>query len=186
MTVPDRGREGFRWVPLIPPLLLLVAFSIGALACSKAEPAQSLSVRPEWADYTTQTESFRIMLRVGPTVPMDVMQMGATMTAIDQGRPVNHHLEVHIFDRGSGTEVNELVPTVSITDAATGDSRELVADPHPSGEIPYVKACLLANHRVREPHFGDNLYLRDGSYTFNVGAGNETAVFEGIGVSDAG
>ena len=103
------------------------------------------------------------------------MQMGATMTAVDQGQPVNHHLEVHIFDKSSGIERKDLTPIVNIADQGPGESRELAVDPHPSGEIPFVTACLLANHRVTEPHFGDNLYLPDGRYIVTVTVGNEIA-----------
>jgi hypothetical protein len=101
---------------------------------------------------------------------MDVMQQGAGMTMVDQGQPVNHHLEVHIFDKNSGSEVKDLIPEVTITDPATGTSKGLLN----------VRACLLANHRVTEPHLGDNLYLSDSTYAVAVNISNETAVFKNI------
>ena len=163
---------------LIIAIVALVVILLGGIACSKAEPTEAPGASTEWTDYTTQAESYRIVLRTGPVVAMEVMRMGATMTVVDQGQPVNHHLEVHIFDRSSGAELTDLIPTVMITDRATGDSRELAINAHPSGEIPYVTACLLANHRVREPHFGDNLYLGDGTYTVTVGVGDEATTSE--------
>ena len=164
----------------LPLLLVLtvVLILLGGAACSKAEPMEAPRASTEWADYTTQTASYRIILRTGPMVTMDVMQMGATMTVVDQGQSVNHHIEVHIFDKGSGAEVKSLIPAVRITDQATGASRELAATVHPSGEIPHVTACLLANHRVKEPHFGDNLYLANGKYNVTVSVGNETTTSE--------
>ena len=111
---------------------------------------------------------------------MEVMQMEAAMTMVDQGQPVNHHLEFHVFDKSSGAELKNLVPTVRMTDLGTGDTREFRVDRHSSGEVPYVTACLLSNHRVTEPHFGDNLHLRDGTYTIAIGVGNETTVLENI------
>ncbi len=161
-------------------LVLTVVFLIllGGAACSKAEPTEAPRASTEWTDYTTQTATYRIVVRTGPMVTMEVMQMGATMTVVDQGQPVNHHIEVHIFDKGSGAEVKNLIPTVRITDQATGASRELAINVHPSGEIPYVTACLLANHRVKEPHFGDNLFLSGGTYAVTVGVGNETTTSE--------
>jgi hypothetical protein len=96
------------------------------------------------------------------------MQQGAVMTMVDRGQPVNHHLEVHIFDKVSGAEVKNLIPNVTITDKAAGTSQGL----------GNVQACLLANHRVTEPHFGDNLYLPNGRYTVTVGIGSEAAVIE--------
>ena len=181
------GRSRIRL--LLVPIVPLVAVLFFALVCSeeepasKAEPTEMPRATKEWSDHTTETSSYRITLRAGPTVTMDVMQMGATMTTVDQGQAVNHHLEVHIFDKGSGAEVKDLVPTVRITDPATGDSRELAASLHSSGQVPYVTACLLSNHRVKEPHFGDNLYLRDGTYTLTLGVGNESAVFENVAVT---
>lgn len=108
------------------------------------------------------------------------------MTFTDQGQPVNHHLEVHIFDKGSGARVTDVIPTVRITDESAGTSRELANNVHASGEIPYVLACMTAKHRAAERHFGDNLYLSDGEYTVTVGVGNETAVMENIAVKTAG
>jgi hypothetical protein len=105
------------------------------------------------------------MVRVGPSVSLQMMQQGATIAVMDQGTPVNHHLEVHIFDRSSGAEVKSLTPQVTITGPGIATPRGL----------PDVRACLLANHRLTEPHFGDNLYLPDGSYAVSVEVGGETA-----------
>jgi hypothetical protein len=160
------------------------ATAVPPTAVTETAPAPVAST--EWTDHATETASYRILLRTGPTATMEVMQMGAIMTAVDQGQAVNHHLEVHIFDKRSGAELKNLVPTVGITEQATGDSRELAADLHPSGELPYVKACLLSNHRVKEPHFGDNLYLRDGTYTVTVSVNGESAVYGTVAVKAAG
>lgn len=168
------------------PIVVLVVLLLGGLACSKSEPTESPKPSTEWTDYTTQTESYQVVLRTGPTVTLEVMMEGATMTTVDGGQMVNHHLEVHIFDKSSGSEIKVVVPTVNITALATGDPKEFAVDLHPSREIPYVKACLLANHRVTEPHFGDNLYLGDGTYTVTVRLGDETAVFENVVMKAAG
>jgi len=172
---------------LLGPLFI---FLVG-LACATSEPTatptataiptvtKTLTASIEWVEHTSETASYRIRLRTGPRVTEEVMMMeaGAAMTAVDRGQPVNRHLEVHVFSKSSGTEVKNLVPTVKITDQATGDSREFAANLHPSSEIPYVTACLLTNHRVREPHFGDNLHLSDGEYSVTVSVGDETAAF---------
>ncbi len=165
------------WTLLLPlATVALVVIPLAGLACSESAVTETSKNPTEWLDYSIQTPSYRIMLKTGPRVSMAVMQMGATMTAVDRGQPVNHHLEVHIFDRSTGSEVKDLLPTVRITDPATGESREFGADVHPAGQTPYVKACLLSNHRASEPHFGDNLYLRDGTYTVTVSVGNEGGV----------
>ena len=167
---------------LLGPLFIILV----GLACATSEPTATTTAMTssmssiEWVEHTSQTASYRIKLRTGPGLSQEMMLMeaAAAMTAVDQGQPVNRHLEVHIFDKKSGTKVKNLVPAVRITHSATGDSRELPADLHPSGEIPYVTACLLTNHRVKEPHFGDNLYLSNGEYSVTVSVGDETALFE--------
>lgn len=137
-------------------------------ATPAASVATSTALSSEWTEQTTETASYRVMVRVGPSVSLQVMQAGATMTVMDQGRPVNHHLEVHIFDRRSGAEVKSLTPQVTITGPGIATPRGL----------PDVRACLLANHRVIEPHFGDNLYLADGTYSVAIGVGTERAIAE--------
>ena len=167
-------------------MVALAAVLLRIMACGESEPDEAPEISSEWRDYTTETASYRIVTRVGPKVSMEVMRMGATMTTVDQGQPVNHHIEVHVFDKTSGAETKDLAPAVAITDTSTGESRELAVDVHDSGEVPYVRACLLSDHRATEPHFGDNLYLRDGTYAVSVGVGEETAVFENVVVMASG
>ncbi|MFQ5968114.1 MAG: hypothetical protein ACE5MI_10970 [Acidimicrobiia bacterium] len=176
-----------RKAALVPAVILVAAACGGAPDTAQPTVTTAAMVEEaltEWADHTTETASYRILVRTGPAVELEVMMEGATMTFVDQGQPVNHHLEVHVFDKSSGAEIKDLVPTVGITDPATGTFREFAAEPHASGEIPYVTACLLTNHRVREPHFGDNLYLADGTYTVSVTVGDETAETD-VSVADA-
>ena len=169
-----------RTAALAVPVVLLVAAACGGAADTQ-QPTVATSALPEveastaGGDYTTETASYRVLLRTGPAVTLEVMMQGATMTLVDQGQPVNQHLEVHIFDKSGGAELTSLIPTVGITDSATGEARQFATEPHSSGEIPYVTACLLTNHRVSEPHFGDNLYLANGTYTVTVTIGNEQA-----------
>jgi hypothetical protein len=167
-------------------MVALAAVLLGLMACGESEPAEAPEISSEWRDYTTETASYRILTRVGPTVSMDVLRMGATMTVVDQGQPVNHHIEVHVFDRNSGAEVKDLVPIVAIKDRSTDESRELGVEAHASGEVPYMRACLLTKHRAKEPHFGDNLYLRDGTYAISVSVGEEAAVSENVVVTATG
>ena len=193
-------------VLLGPLFIILVGLACATSEPTATTTAMTSSMSSiEWVEHTSQTASYRIKLRTGPglTQEMMLMESAAAMTAVDQGSLPRHpspflHVqcaachdggfcptvsqdcgqEVHIFDKKSGTKVKNLVPAVRITHSATGDSRELPADLHPSGEIPYVTACLLTNHRVKEPHFGDNLYLSNGEYSVTVSVGDETALFE--------
>ncbi len=161
----------------IPPLWLCVplALLLCVLACSTSEPAPKPATSPGWVEHTSETASFRIKVRIGPQVALEVMQPGAVMAMVDQGQAVNHHFEVHIFNRSSGAEIKTTIPGVTISQQATKLSRGL----------PNVDACLLANHRVTEPHFGDNLYLADGTYAIDIAVGNETTLFADIVVKAA-
>ncbi|MBI4203181.1 MAG: hypothetical protein HY532_08735, partial [Chloroflexi bacterium] len=152
----------------LPLGLIVLLFFAGA--CAPPTPTAPLPVPNEWKEQTTTTNSYRIVLRIGPPVAMTAMQPGAMMAVVDQGQQVNHHLEIYVFDRLSNAEVRTHTPIVTIADQARGIPRGL----------PDVRACLLANHRVTEPHFGDNLYLADGAYTITVGVGSETAVVEDV------
>ena len=167
------------------PLILLIG-----LACSTSEPTPTPTVSKQGIGQATDTASYKISLEIGPVVSMltsdEGMQvMGAMtgMTFLDQGQAVDHHLEVHVFDKSSGARMTDITPTVTITDQATGTSRQFSANVHPSGEVPFVLACMTSKHRETERHFGDNLYLLDGKYTITIGIGNETSVHENIVVS---
>ena len=117
--------------------------------------------------YTVQTTSYTVEIRTGPKVSMPSM---SAMTVTDQGKPVNRHVEIHLFDQSTGAKVLDIIPTVGIANQASGTSRQLTN----------ITACLISKHRDREPHFGDNLYRADGTFTITVVVGSETAVFEDV------
>ena len=144
------------------PLVFIIfgtGWSVSMATAAAMAPVKSV----EW---TTQTASYKVKIRVGPTVTMSM----STMTMMEQGQPVNRHIEVHIFNKGTGTEVKNVIPTVRIKDQAKGTPRALAN----------VMACRASNHLAIEPHFGDNIYLPDGKYTITVGVGKETAVLENL------
>ncbi len=149
---------------LLAPLVLLLFI----VACSAPEPTSTPLATVPPSVLTAETASYAIEVKIGPTVTPDAMGSMAVMTIVDRGQPVNRHLEVHVLDKASGAKVKNLIPKVTLTDQATGTSQGL----------PDVQACLLANHRVTEPHFGDNLYLPNGKYTVTVGIGSEAAVLQ--------
>lgn len=141
------------WVMLLlaPPRTLVVA---------------QMSTSAEFEERAAQTASYSIKIRTGPKVTMAM----SAMTTSDQGKPVNRHLEVHVFNKSNGAEVKDVVPAVRVTDQATGASRVLTN----------LMACRTSNHRGTEPHFGDNVYLPDGRYTITVAVRLETAVFRDV------
>ena len=157
------GSPGW-WSPLSAAFISLM---IG-VAWFVPNSAPALAASPQDVEQTAQTTSYRIKVRIGLKVTMAM----STMTMVDQGHPVNRHLEVHIFGKQSGANVKSVVPIVTITNQATRTSRKLAN----------VEACLTARHREIEPHYGDNLFLPDGTYAVTVGVGQETAVFRDVAV----
>ncbi|MBI4329309.1 MAG: hypothetical protein HY685_05545 [Chloroflexi bacterium] len=115
-------------------------------------------------------------IEIGPVVTMPLSAMTLAMATMDQGQPVNHHFEVHVFDKTTGAVVRDVVPQVTIADRATGSYRG----------VPSVMACMTLRHRDIAPHFGDNLFLVDGTYHVTVGVGSETVVIENVAVKAAG
>ena len=170
--------------------ILGMAVSVMIAACGGADatatpvpvPATTAPLRtpvPGVNQTTTQTASYRVEIWSGPTLTM-MMTSFPIMSSIDQGQPVNRHLEVHIFDKISGTKLTDIVPSVSLTHLGTGVSREL-ADVQETGAalgVSFVTACQLSKHREIEPHFGDNIYLQEGTYTVIIGVAEETAEAE--------
>ena len=95
---------------------------------------------------------------------------GMPMVMTDQGRPVNHQLEVHIYDEATGTVVSKVIPKIMVTNQATAAGRPL--------------ASIAAMYDVREGqkdlHFGSNVFLPGRKYTVIVAVGDETAVFRDV------
>jgi hypothetical protein len=107
-------------------------------------------------------------------VPMPGMPMPA-MGMTDQGQAVNRHLEVHLFNKASGAVITDQVPTITITNQATGSSRQ-VSPVHAMYDVAVGQSDL---------HFGNNVYLPDGTYTVTVAVGGETAQFKDLTISGA-
>ncbi len=139
---------------------------ISLLGLPAGPSVAQMGMPTDFEERATQTASYTVKIRTGPKVTMP----SPTMTVTDQGKPVNHHIEVHIFNKGTGAEVKDLIPTVRVADQATGTSRVL----------PNITACRISKHRDTEPHFGDNVYLSDGKYTISVTVSSETAIFRDV------
>lgn len=148
------------------------------------------AVPTEW---TTTTASYKLVLDIGPveTMLMPDQAKGASsgevmvampgmpmpqMVMTDQGHAVNRHLEVHIVNKATGAVVSNLVPTITLTNQMTNQSRQL------SSAMPMYGV----KEGMSDLHFGNNLYLPDGSYTITVMVGSEQAVFKNVAVSTAG
>lgn len=181
------------------PMAMFTATPIGtAMATMTAMPAAAMTsttATTPMATGTTQqtryTASYKIVVVIGPAANMlmpgqatgmasgEVMiQMPGmpmpVMTMTDQGQPVNHHLEVHIFNRTTGAVVNTMMPVITITDETTGATRTLAN----------VMAMYDITTGPSDLHFGNNVFLADGHmYTVGVTVGSETATFKSLAVS---
>lgn len=93
---------------------------------------------------------------------------------MDQGMAVNHHVEVHITRNDTGAVVNDVTPTIRITDKTTGDSRDL----------PQVMGMYGMQMGPSDFHYGQNVWLPDGTYSVIVMIGPEESVFRDLAVTN--
>ncbi|MFQ5934185.1 MAG: hypothetical protein ACE5KI_06045 [Dehalococcoidia bacterium] len=184
---------GIRWVVGAPRIRLLFLFGVFvilfiALACSGSDSTaaptaytQSATVSEQGVEKTSiETTSYRVEIWIGPALSM--MTAFPVMSTTDQGQPVNRHIEIHIFDKSGGAEVTDVIPLVRITNETSAVSRELAEgqEAGASQGASFVTACLISGHRDVQVHFGDNISLPDGKYTFTIVVGDETAVLKDI------
>ncbi len=137
-----------------------------------------------------RTPSYTMVLAVGPAesmvssmdamhgmsgeVAVDGESAGMMADQPDQGMAVNHHLEVHITQGDSDAAVMDVIPTVRITDKATGESRDLL----------HVMGMYGSSMGMTDFHFGQNVWLPDGTYLVSVKVGPESALFRDVEVVD--
>jgi len=138
---------------------------------------------------TQSTAHYRIILDIGPVPTMLTPDQAAgapegevslsmpgmptpKMAMTHQGRPVNRHIEVSVYDKVTGARLRSAMPRVTITDRKTGNSRELQA----------VTAMYDVKEGQGDVHFGENFHLANGTYTVTVSVGGERAVFKKVAV----
>jgi hypothetical protein len=147
----------------------------------------------------TATPLYTVALTIGPAEPMvsmgDAMMghsgevmvngqttgMGAPMSmattsmmspAADQGMGVNHHLEFHITRNSNGAVVSDVTPIVRVTDKLSASSRDL----------PEVMGMMDSGMTMADFHYGQNVWLPDGTYTLQIMLGPDTAVFRDVAI----
>ena len=135
------------------------------------------------------TAHYRMTLDIGPVptmlrldqvasategeVPLSMPGMPMpTMAMTDQGRPVNRHIEVAVYDKATGARLRSPMPRITITDRKTGRSKALQA----------VTAMYDVPEGQGDVHFGDNVHLANGTCPVTVSVGGERAVFKQIAV----
>ncbi|MGI8688335.1 MAG: hypothetical protein ACR2M3_07115 [Thermomicrobiales bacterium] len=161
------------------------ATSAASTAAATTSAASAVAASP--IAMTQTTASYKIVLGIGPVetmltpdmaqgatsgevmAPMSGMAMPTMM--MDQGQPVNHHLEVHITNTATGTVIKDQMPMITITDPQ-GKSRTLDS-----------MAMYGVTEGVSDWHFGNNVYLPNGAYTISVQVGNEQTAFKSLMVT---
>ena len=158
--------------------LPIIALASMLLVAACTQPSSSATPVVE---ERTETASYKMKLVIGSPVvlPPDVQVMPG-LTQIDRGEPVNHHLEIHFYDKSTGEVVTDLGPTLLITDETRGTARVIQTEP----QSAFLLACVVAIHLLDDGHFGDNFYLPEGVYKFTALVGEDSAVFENVVVSD--
>ena len=96
-------------------------------------------------------------------------------TDMDQGMGVNHHLEIHIMRNDDNSVVSDVTPVIRVTDKSTGISRDL----------PEVMGMYGVGMGMGDFHYGQNVWLPDGTYTITAMIGAESVVFRDITVMAA-
>ncbi len=131
-------------------------------------------------------KSGEVMVSGGPMVLSSSMSNSPSMAApastettmmmtpgMDQGMMVNHHLEAHITRNDTGAVVNDVTPTFRVTDKVTGESRDL----------PQVMGMYGVVTGPTDYHYGQNVWLPDGTYIVTVTIGPDRAVFRDLMVT---
>jgi hypothetical protein len=126
---------------------------------------------------TQRTAQYRITLDIGPLPAMlrPVSVPGiplAKTTMTDQGRPVNRHLAVAVYDTVTGARLWSPRPRITIADRSTGRPRDLQA----------ILAMSEVTEGQGDVYFGGNVHLANGTYRITVSVGDERAVFKKVAV----
>lgn len=123
---------------------------------------------------------YRLALQIGPLENMytqaqakqkhpmsgEVM-LGGTMAMGGMGGPMpNHHLELHVYNRATGTVVASAMVAITIRTAAG----KLL-------ERPPIAEMRGVTSGVSDTHFGNNVALKDGHYRVDVQVDSARASF---------
>jgi hypothetical protein len=115
------------------------------------------------------------MMASGGSMATSPMMGGASVTmtsGMDQGMSANHHVEVHLMRNDTDTVVNDVTPTIRITDRATGVSRDLA-------QVMGMYGVLAG---MSDFHYAQNVWLPDGTYSIAVMVGSDVARFRDLSV----
>jgi hypothetical protein len=119
-----------------------------------------------------RTPHYTVGLTVGAVSATDQpADMHMMADEADQGMAVNHGLDVRITAGDTEMVVSDVTPTIRITDKTTGASRDL----------PNVMAMHDMAMGASDLHYGQNVFLPDGTYLVSVlVAPGDTAEFRDV------
>jgi hypothetical protein len=174
---------GGSYISMGTRVAVLVTLVLALLPAAASAESDAMMTRIE------RTPAYVLSLAIGPVESMDMAHpaMGdsnmmshpatgdtAMMSTpmADQGMAVNHRLDVRIMRADSGATVDDVTPTIRITDKATGESRDL----------PQVVGMAGMSSDF---HYGQNVWLPDGTYQVTVFVNpTDTALFRDVMVID--
>jgi hypothetical protein len=166
--------------------LLEVQPRVGLLGIGKPADQSSTTIHPAGSGTLIRlgsTNSYNLVAEIGGLQAMftpdqvssqhpksgEVMFGGQMVMPPDPNNasPDWHHLEVHVFDKKTGDVVKSTNPVITVTDKATGLTRQ----------VPLVLMQGVVEG-AGDYHYGNNVDLPKGQYTVTVVIGSETASFD--------
>jgi hypothetical protein len=148
------------------------------------------------AMHAEHTADFDVVLTIGPAQAMSPASMQSSQSTdmgmshdmsaggnqammepqqADQGMAVNHWLDIHLTQAGSGAVVSDVTPTIRIVDKSSGEARDL----------PGVMG-IAGGMNATDFHYGQNVFLPDGTYQITVLLGPaDTALFRDVTVASS-
>jgi hypothetical protein len=172
---------------VLPVLAVFIAGGAYVAYIKSRPPAQPANVH-----LTTTTQNYNLLLAVAPPQQMftpdqvrtehptngEVMFSGTMvmpgsmpgmsgMSGSSSAQDGWHHVEVHIYSKGSNDVITDAHPVITVRDDATGKQTEL--------PIVTMQGIAVGSSDF---HYGNNVYMPSGqAYTVTVHVNGETAVF---------
>jgi hypothetical protein len=170
-------RKFAKW-PLIAGLLPAIVVIASAHAADVMQTKMAGAYRVEL--HVLPAEPFFTKAEVADKHVKEGMEIegGAAPVAPDAASHPNHHLIVHVFDKGTGRAVTDATVTMNFV-ALAGKDKPGSA---PS-EVPVV-VMQAAGKGPASTHYGNNVTMPPGRYSVTVTVNGEKAVFA-VTASDA-
>jgi hypothetical protein len=168
---------GFRRILAASVLIMATSLSLAGLAPAHA----AMGTGGKTVTVTTVAGPYRLTLVVGPLEQMwtmaqmqakhpktgEVMISGSMAMGGMNGPMPNHHLELHVYQKTTGKVVSNVMVSITIYSA-----KGMLVEKVPISVMQGIKEGP-ANR-----HYGNNVSLKDGSYSVQVQVGMAKATFK--------